>query len=181
MEHFLIEIKARCADPERARRALHDRGARLAGVDHQVDTYYRCAHGRLKLREGNIERALIHYLREDEPGPKRSEVLLYQPHPGDELRQLLERALGVLVVVEKRREIHFAENVKLHVDNVEDLGSFVEIEAIADERHPDRDTLLRQCREFMAVLGIAEEDLITCSYSDLLLQKAEAAKVDPFI
>lgn len=181
MEHFLIEIKARCADPDRARRALLDQGARLAGVDRQLDTYFRCASGRLKLREGNIERALIHYLREDQPGPKRSEVLLYEPRPGDDLKQILERALGVLVAVDKRRDIFFAGNVKLHVDEVEGLGSFVEIEAIADDRHPDRATLQAQCREFMAVLGVEENDLIECSYSDLLLRKAEAAKADPFL
>lgn len=181
MEHFLIEIKARCADPERARHALSEHRARLAGVDRQLDTYFRCPSGRLKLREGTIERALIHYLREDIPGPKRSEVLLYEPHPGDELKLILERALGVLVVVDKRRAIYFAGNVKLHVDEVEGLGSFIEIEAIADEGHPDRATLLAQCREFMALLGVEEQDLIECSYSDLLLRKAEAAGADPFL
>lgn len=170
MGHINIEIKARCADLDRARRALESRGARRVGLDHQVDTYFQCRQGRLKLREGNIERALIHYLRPDQAGPKCSEVILYQPQPGEELKQILTRALGVLVVVDKRREIYFTDNVKLHLDLVEGLGSFVEIEAIGDAAHPERDGLLLQCREFMALLEVREADLVERSYSDLLLE-----------
>lgn len=170
MGHIIIEIKARCADLDRARCAIESRGARRVGLDHQVDTYFHCPHGRLKLREGNIERALIHYLRPDQAGPKCSEVILYQPQPGDELKQILARSLGVLVVVDKRREIYFADNLKLHLDLVEGLGSFVEIEAIGDAAHPEREGLLRQCQEFMEILQVQLSDLIERSYSDLLLE-----------
>jgi predicted adenylyl cyclase CyaB len=175
MGHLNIEIKARCADPARAREVLRAHASRFVGVDRQIDTYFKCRVGRLKLREGNIERALIHYLREEQAGPKRSEVILYQPGPGDELKQILERALGVLVVVDKRREIHFVENVKLHVDEVVGLGSFVEIEAIEDEAHRDPETLRAQCRYFMDALGVREADLVECSYSDLLLEASRDA------
>jgi predicted adenylyl cyclase CyaB len=169
MGHINIEIKARCADLARARRVLGELGARFVGLDHQIDTYFRCSHGRLKLREGNIERALIHYLREDQAGPKCSQVILYQPQPGNELKEILTRALGVLVVVDKRREIYFADNVKLHLDEVAGLGTFVEIEAIEDEAHPGREGLLAQCQAFMAALNVLEEDLLECSYSDMFL------------
>jgi adenylate cyclase, class 2 len=162
-----IEIKARCASPEQVRDLLRQREARFAGLDHQVDTYFRVAEGRLKLREGNIENALIYYRRPNQGGPKTSDVLLYPSSPG--LKELLVAALGVSVAVEKQREIYYLENVKIHIDRVQGLGVFVEIEAAGDER-ADRGVLMAQCRELMQTFGIREEDLVAESYSDLLLK-----------
>jgi adenylate cyclase class 2 len=163
-----VEIKARCADPEQVRAVLRERKARFLGLDHQVDTYFRVPQGRLKLREGNIENALIYYRRPNESGPKTSDVLLYPSSPG--LKEVLVAALGVLVAVEKRREIYYLENVKIHVDQVEGLGGFVEIEAAGDGS-ADRGALLGQCRELITAFRIREEDLVADSYSDLLLGK----------
>ena len=81
----LIEIKANCTDPTRIRQILEENNAELKGVDHQVDTYFKVAHGRLKLREGNIENHLIHYFRGNQAGPKKSEVLLYKSTPDSSL------------------------------------------------------------------------------------------------
>jgi predicted adenylyl cyclase CyaB len=164
-----VEIKARCAEPERVRTVLRERKARFAGVDQQVDTYFRVAHGRLKLREGKIENALIYYQRPNEAGPKTSDVLLSAASPG--LKETLAGALGVLVAVEKWREIYYLENVKIHIDQVEGLGSFAEIEAAGDE-NADRSALLAQCRDLMEAFGIREEHLVAESYSDLLLKLA---------
>lgn len=167
-----VEIKARCLNPERVRAVLRERGARFAGLDHQVDTYFCVPQGRLKLREGNIENSLIFYRRPNQSGPKTSDVRLHAVAPGSGLKEILVAALGVLVAVDKRREIYFVDNVKLHVDRVEQLGSFVEIEAAGDESsNPER--LLDQCREFMQAFGIREEDLVDVSYSDLLLRRAK--------
>lgn len=163
-----IEIKARCASPERVRTVLRERKARFAGLDHQVDTYFRVPQGRLKLREGNIENALIYYRRPNEGGPKTSDVLLHQAS-GPGLKDILVAALGVLVAVEKQREICYLENVKIHVDQVEGVGGFVEIEAAGDE-NADRGALMAQCRELMTEFGVQEEDLVAESYSDLRLR-----------
>ncbi len=162
-----IEIKARCRNPEQVRTILRQRDAHFAGVDHQVDTYFRVSQGRLKLREGNIENALIYYRRPNEDGPKTSDVLLHVPSPG--LKDVLAAALGVLVAVEKQREIYYLDNVKVHVDRVEGLGSFVEIEAAGDE-DADRARLETQCRELMKAFAIRDEDLIGESYSDMRLK-----------
>ena len=162
-----LEIKARCAHPEQVRGILRERQARFAGLDRQVDTYFRVLEGRLKLREGKIENALIYYQRPNEAGPKTSNVLLYPASPG--LKEILVTALGVLVAVEKRREISYLDNVKIHLDRVQKAGNFVEIEAAGDEQ-ADRGALLAQCRELMEAFGIREQDLIAESYSDLLLQ-----------
>src|SRR5690242_5881348 len=99
-----VEIKARCTHPEAVRAVLRDRKARSAGTDHQVDTYFRVPGGRLKLRQGDIENALIAYRRPDQAGPKRSEVTLATVGNGEELRAVLEWSLGVLVTVDKKRE-----------------------------------------------------------------------------
>ena len=74
MAHVNIEIKARCNDPDRVRQALADAHADFRGTDRQVDTYFNCSAGRLKLRQGDIECALIHYRRGDGPGPRKAVV-----------------------------------------------------------------------------------------------------------
>ncbi len=170
MRKINIEIKARCGNPELVRTVLRERGARFAGTDEQRDTYFRVGEGRLKLRQGKIENALIYYRRPDLSGPKESDVTLCPVTSGDELRALLTSALGVLVTVEKRREIYYVENVKFHIDEVSRLGGFVEIEACG-EHGAERAGLLTQCREYMRLFQIRDEDLVERSYSDLLMER----------
>ncbi|HMB93619.1 MAG TPA: class IV adenylate cyclase [Rhodothermales bacterium] len=170
---FIVEIKARCDDQERIRRLLQGREARFIGEDHQIDTYFRVPHGRLKLREGTIEHHLIHYHRPDQHGPKGSDVLLYKPRPDAGLKALLTRALGVLVVVDKRREIYFIDNIKFHIDRVEGVGTFVEIEAIDEEGRIGTEPLHDQCQHYLDLFDLPPASLVAGSYSDLLLEKSE--------
>jgi adenylate cyclase, class 2 len=171
MKHINIEIKARCADQSRIREILQTENADFRGVDHQIDSYFRVNSGRLKLREGNIENNLIHYERENQEGPKQADVALYKTEPGSALKETLSKALGVLVTVDKVREIYFIENVKFHIDSVKDLGAFVEIEAIGDEGDTDKDRLLQQCQHYLHLFNIPEHDLVAVSYSDLLISQ----------
>lgn len=127
--------------------------------------------GRLKLREGNIENALIHYNRSDEEGPKQSEVILYAPKPGSSLKEILVKALGAKVVVDKKREIYFIDKVKFHIDTVKNLGTFMEIEAIDMNGNIGKTKLLSQCKNYLSAMSINDEDLISVSYSDLLFKK----------
>ncbi len=165
-----IEIKAKLADAVMVRQILNDRNARFIGTDHQVDTYFNVVNGRLKLREGNIENALIYYKRDDKPGPKKSDVKLYKSKPDSMLKGLLEDSLGVLAVVDKVREIYFIDNVKFHIDEVESLGIFVEIEAIDKTGELGQKKLLEQCNYYLELFGINENELIPVSYSDLVLK-----------
>ena len=168
MNHFIMEIKARCNDHKKIRDFLLARRADCRGTDHQTDTYFRVNHGRLKLREGDIENFLVFYERENQAGPKPSNVVLFATDPQSPLKEILTRSLGVLVVVDKAREIYFLDNVKFHIDTVRHLGAFLEIEAIGgDDR--GKEHLLRQCNDYLALLRIREADLISVSYSDLLL------------
>ena len=83
----------------------------------------------------------------------------------------MTNALGVLTVVDKTREIYFIDNVKFHLDSVKDLGTFVEIEAINKEGTIEKDKLFEQCKFYLDLFKIAEDELIKVSYSDMLIQK----------
>ncbi len=167
----LIEIKARSRNANTVRDILRKKNADFKGIDRQVDTYFRVPHGRLKLREGNIENHLIHYFRKNQSGPKKSEVLLYKSTPGSGLKAILETSVGVLTVVDKEREIYFIDNVKFHIDRVQGLGNFIEIEAIdKDGSIPEAD-LLRQCEFYIDLFGVKKSDLLEDSYSDMILRK----------
>jgi len=171
MEHLNIEIKAHCCDHERIRFILKENGAKFVGVDHQIDTYFNVNNGRLKLREGNIENHLIHYSREDIAGPKQSNITLFESDPNSALKDILIKSLSVLIVVDKKREIYWIDNVKFHLDKVEGLGTFIEIEAISENLDIGREQLLAQCNHYLRLFGINDSDLLSISYSDMLLNK----------
>lgn len=169
MPHLNIEIKARCADPDRIEAYLRDHKAEHRGEDHQIDTYFHTQTGRLKLREGNIEHSLIYYERPDQKGPKASRIILIT-QPPEEIKALLEKTNGVKVVVDKHRKIFFIDNVKFHIDQVAGLGNFVEIEAIDMKGTIGEEKLLEQCQHYLQAFEITEADLLTNSYSDMLLR-----------
>lgn len=170
-QHLNIEIKSKCANPEKIREILLQKNADFKGTDHQIDTYFNCPDGRLKLREGTIENNLIHYKRHNQEGPKRSDVILYKSDPKSSLKSLLTAAMGVLTVVDKQREIYFLENVKFHIDQVADLGSFIEIEAIDFAGTYGEQQLIEQCNQYIDLFGLDDSDFVAVSYSDLLIAK----------
>lgn len=170
MKKHLVEIKARTTRTGEIRALLQAKNADFRGTDHQVDHYFNVPEGRLKLRSGNIEHSLIFYRRNNQAGPKDSSVSLTKVDTqtlADNLAATLDQALGTWVKVDKQREIYFIDNVKFHLDTVDGLGTFLEIEAIGD-RASEREDLLAQCEHFMRYLGVAEDDLVENSYSDLL-------------
>ena len=170
MSFLNIEIKARCPRPEFIRQWLMDQGARFAGTDQQTDTYFKVSKGRLKLREGNIENNLIYYERADQNGPKPSVFELFPVEDADQLKKMLSSSLGIKVVVKKKREIYFIDNVKFHIDEVPELGHFVEIEAGNLNSSLKEAELREQCNHYMRALEINPGELLQSSYSDMLLQ-----------
>lgn len=165
-----IEIKATCRDPEKMKELLDKANADYKGEDHQVDTYFKSVQGRLKLRQGTIEKSLIYYDRQESKSLKTSNIILNRLTENDDIlcKQLTE-AMGIKVIVDKRRHIYFIDNVKLHIDRVDGLGDFVEIEAIGKKGEEDR--LREQCQYYVDYLGIDASDFIDQSYSDLLLNQ----------
>lgn len=169
--HTNFEFKARHRNIAQAEALLLHHNPRFVGLDHQVDTYFHVPNGRLKLREGNVEQALIFYQRTDSAGAKQSNVTLYQHRSDEALKQVLAQALGVKIVVDKKRKIYFIDNVKFHFDEVDELGFFVEVEAIDKDGSIGLPQLKEQCRYYQQLLGIKAADFIAESYSDLLLAK----------
>jgi len=167
MDVINIEIKARCANPVIIRELLRSRNAEFRGTDHQTDTYYSVPDGRLKLREGNIENNLIFYNREDESGPKKSDCILYTPGDSTALKKILEKSLGIRTVVRKTREIWYLDNIKIHIDQLDKLGNFIEIEAKQEGKLTEAD-LYSQCHKLLSEFGIKEEELVSGSYSDMV-------------
>lgn len=171
MSHLNIEIKARCSNHTKIRTLLQKQQAEFKGSDHQIDTYFKVNKGRLKLREGQLENFLIYYERENIDGPKQSNIILFKSSPDSTLKPILVNSCGVLVVVDKKREIYFIENVKFHLDTIEGLGTFMEIEAIDYENNIGMDKLQDQCQKYISLFEIPDTDLISVSYSDLILEQ----------
>lgn len=165
-----VEIKAKSDKPSKIRELLNSKKAIHKGIDHQIDTYFSVKHGRLKLREGNIENNLIHYFRENKEGPKQSKITLFKSEPDSTLKDILTNSIGILCVVDKIREIYFIDNVKFHIDTVKDLGTFVEIEAIDKDGTIGEIELLNQCEFYLELFGIPKGNLVSVSYSDLILE-----------
>jgi len=166
--HVNAEFKARCRNLEGAVRRARAAGARWAGREHQIDTYYHLAEGRLKVRESGSWAVLVWYFRGDTLRSKRSDVLLLSLPDPRSVKSTLARTLGVKVVVDKVRRIYLRENVRVHIDQVKGLGDFVEIESVGAAT--DFPRLKRQAEKMARDLGLRPRDLIRGSYSDLLLQ-----------
>lgn len=171
MDNVNIEIKARLDAPDTVRNILLASGAKFIGEDRQIDTYFNVPEGRLKIREGTIENCVVFYRRPDKSGPKRCDYTIEKYARGDTSLQgfkaLLTAALGVRTVVDKRREIYFIGNIKFHIDTVDKLGAFFEIEAIGDGNTDVRE-LENQCGEWLKKLGIDSGSLVDVSYSDMM-------------
>lgn len=161
-------MKARLADLDDARRIAERIGARFEWVDEQVDRYYELdGDRRLKLRTcGRGSAELIRYERPEATGVRTS---VYEVSP---VRDAAAQACLVpktppLVVVRKRRELWLLDNVRIHLDTVDGLGTFLELEAAVDATH-DETVCRAQVDRLLAALGIVEADCVRASYSDLL-------------
>ena len=170
MTFLNIEIKARINEAAGIRNLLLENNAKFIGIDHQQDTYFNVKRGRLKLREGNIENSLIYYERADLDGPKNSHFQLLKVTDSKQLKDVLEKSIGIKVIVRKKREIYFIGNIKFHIDDVPGLGSFIEIEASNLNDDISEEALLEQCEFYIMKFEIKPEDMVSNSYSDLLLK-----------
>ncbi len=164
------EFKARLRDEARVRAALKRLRSRYVGTDRQTDTYYRVPAGRLKVREGKIENALIFYRRTNSPRARSSAVEMMLLAPRNPLRAILSEALTPQVVVSKRREIYFVGNVKIHLDRVAGLGKFLEVEAMSRSRALAK--IRKQAKKFQKLFGVEPRDIVPQSYSDLVMAKS---------
>ncbi len=165
-----LEIKAPLADVAGARRVALRLATAHPGLEVQVDKYYRLdARGeeRLKHRRSSLHGAmLIHYRRPEAAGVRPSDYQLLDPE-GAQARALLADCGEPLLTVRKRREVFLVDNVRVHLDEVEGLGNFLELEAMLDATH-DLEACREQVGRLMREFGIEESALLAASYSDLL-------------
>lgn len=171
MAYINVEIKARTSSASKIRMILLAENAELKGTDFQTDTYFNVPVGRLKLREGNIENNLIFYQRTNQAGPKQSDFSLSPVREPAPLKEVLTQSLGIKVIVAKQREIFYIGNVKFHLDRVDQLGEFVEIEAGNKLADLPVEELRKQCDHYIKLFDIQTADLIEESYSDLLMRQ----------
>ena len=166
-----IEFKAKVVDIKQYEEKLLSLNPKFIGVDNQLDTYFNVEKGRLKLREGNIENALINYDRNDIQDSKESQIILYKHEPNIALKNILEKQLGIKVIVNKKRKIYFIDNIKFHFDKVENLGDFIEVEAIDENNEFGIEELKNQCNKYLKFFELEKENLVEKSYSDLILER----------
>ena len=166
-----VEIKARIGDLS----TLFDRAKGIADSGPveilQDDTFFACERGRLKLREFHAEAGeLIFYRRPDSSAPKVSEYLIAKTPEPSKLREALAQAYGVVGRVRKRRQLFLVKNTRIHLDEVEGLGTFMELEVVlgADDTIEEGQAT---AGDLMSHLGIARDDLIETAYVDLLNSK----------
>ena len=171
-----IEIKARLHDPDRLRGLVEKLCDAPGEVLFQEDTFFHAPRGRLKLRTLAPDRGqLIYYEREDDSGPKPSNYDIYPTSAPDSLKTVLSAGLGVRGVVRKRRLVYLAGNTRIHLDEVEGLGSFLELEVVLSPGE-SLEAGVATATELVTKLGIPESDLIQTAYIDLLESKRQHNK-----
>jgi predicted adenylyl cyclase CyaB len=163
-----VEVKARVSDLaliETRARSIADQGPFDLTQD---DTFFACPSGRLKLRELSPEHGeLIFYTRPDVPGPRISEYFIVATPSPRAMRETLGRALGIIGRVRKRRRFYLVQNTRVHLDEVDGLGSFLELEVVLSEPRSVAEGETVALR-LLSALGVSEADLIRGAYVDLL-------------
>jgi len=164
-----VEIKARVGDLESLTAAVAALADGPPELLEQEDTFFDCPRGRLKLRRfGDGSGELIFYRRADGEGPRESRFTKAAVDPAATGR-LLADALGVAGSVRKRRTLYRCGQTRIHLDRVDRLGDFVELEVVLDEGQTAAEGEA-VARELMSRLGIGDDDLVAVAYVDLLAQ-----------
>ncbi|KAJ6651546.1 hypothetical protein lerEdw1_020881 [Lerista edwardsae] len=168
-----VEIKARVRDLTQ----LVSNAERLSSSPGQVivqtDMFFPVPHGRLKLRDfRDGQGQLIFYDRPDSEGPKLSQYAIVPTNDPAGLGAVLSQALGVQGTVKKERRVYMVGQTRVHVDRVEGLGDFMELEVVLQEQQKAQDGE-QVARQLMEELGVKEEDLLPGAYLDLLLAGGE--------
>jgi predicted adenylyl cyclase CyaB len=163
-----IEIKARLRDFDEIRRRAKELSDTSVEVIPQEDTFFNTSQGRLKLRVISQDQGqLIYYTRPDQEGPKRSDYHISLTSDPENLKRVLELAFGIRGVVRKTRYLYQVGQTRVHLDDVEGLGQFMELEVVLREGQSDAEGQ-SIAEGLIAVLGVERGDLLEGAYMDLL-------------
>ncbi|PFX18286.1 uncharacterized protein LOC111339756 [Stylophora pistillata] len=171
-----VEIKAKVKDFETFKRKANEISDSEGEIIEQKDIFYNVPQGRLKLRLlHNQPSQLIFYQRDDKSGPKMSEFYTAPTNEPDKLADVLSRAMGEKGVVKKKRLLYLVGQTRVHCDEVEGLGCFMELEVVMKENQSTFEGE-QIARDLMSKLGVEEADLVKGAYIDLLSTKTTQNK-----
>ena len=162
-----IEIKARVRNFEEIKARAEELSNTPVQVISQQDTFFNTPRGRLKLRVLADHAQLIYYTRPDQEGPKRSDYHITRSTDPENLKRVLELAYGIRGVVKKTRYLYLVGQTRVHLDDVEGLGQFMELEVVMADGESDAEGQAI-AEGLMSALGVESGDLIDGAYMDLL-------------
>ena len=162
-----IEIKARITDYEKVKRLVEELCPIPIQTEQQEDTFFNTPKGRLKLRESNHKSALIYYDRKDSLEPSQSDIAISFTDNPNTLKAVLSKSLGIRGIVKKNRTLYKYEQTRIHLDDVEGLGKFIELEVVLKSGQTLKNGEAI-ANKLMDKFNIHKSDLIDVAYMDLI-------------
>jgi len=162
-----IEIKARLNDYKNTQALIETICPNPESIEQQIDTFFVTQKGRLKLRETANTSALIYYDRVDSVEPSPSDIAISFTDDPATLKDVLSKSLGIRRKVTKERTLYLYSQTRIHLDKVDNLGNFLELEVVLNDNQSENDGKLI-AQDIMNKLKINESDLIDKAYVDLL-------------
>ena len=162
-----IEIKAKIRDYETIKRLIEELCPEPAQTEQQEDTFFNTPKGRLKLRKSDDKSALIYYDRKDSLEPSQSDIAISFTDNPDSLKSVLSKSNGIRGIVRKKRKLYKYEQTRIHLDDVEELGIFIELEVVLKSNQTSKNGEAI-ANELMEKFNIQKTDLIDVAYIDLI-------------
>ncbi|MFC1593480.1 class IV adenylate cyclase [Candidatus Neomarinimicrobiota bacterium] len=162
-----VEIKARITDYDKVKRLVEDLCHNPIYTEQQEDTFFNSSKGRLKLRESDGESEIIYYDRPNSYEPKQSDIAISFTKNPDSLKSVLSKSNGIRGIIKKKRILYKYGQTRIHLDDVEGLGNFIELEVVLEQNQTSKDgeTI---AYNLMNKFDIQKTDLIDIAYIDLI-------------
>lgn len=166
-----LELKVELKDFSDVLQNITSLGAKEASILYQVDKYFIIGKKRLKLRNVNGEFQMIYYFRPDTQGSKLSRYYVFRFTNQQEVfvEKILNLFFTLRATVNKKRILYLYKHTRIHLDEVENLGNFLELETVFDKEVPQYD-FYREHNNIINTLGLSRYKKIRLSYSDLILK-----------
>ena len=162
-----IEIKAKLRDYEKVQKLVEELCPNPVQTEQQEDTFFITSKGRLKLRESDDKSALIYYDRKDSLEPSQSDIAISFTDNPDTLKSVLSKSIGNRGIVKKNRTLYKYGQTRIHLDDVERLGKFIELEIVLSSEQTSKDGEAI-ANKLMDKFCIQKTDLIDVAYIDLI-------------
>jgi adenylate cyclase class IV len=167
-----VEWKARSRDPQRQQQLARQLAGGPPASLKQVDTFFNVPNGYLKLRQFSPKSGeLIYYVRPVQAGPKLSNYSRVPTERPGLLCQLLAQALGICGEVRKRRRVYIVGQTRIHFDQVEGLGNFLEVEVVLRPKQTVAEGK-RIAASLRRELAVRQDELVEEAYIALLTRKS---------